>query len=80
MILVFLVIWFSRPPKRRGLENGTRITLTAGSIVLHATLNVTKAAESFKHQLPLPLMVLGSIDEVDIPKLKDLGSHASIFV
>ncbi len=129
-VLVLLIFWFSRPPRRSGLENGTRVTLTSGDYVLHATLNSTKAAESLRsklpmsislgrssldycgtapalesdsserqygwrngdisivggwisifyvvqHRLPMPVMVLGSIDESDLHVLKKLDNSVS---
>ena len=130
LVIILLVIWFIRPPKRSGLENGTRITLTSGGKILHATLNDTKAAQSFEqilpmtisfgkssldycgtapaldlvsserqfgwrngdisivggwisifyvfqHRLPMPLTVLGSIDQEDLPKLNELSGSVS---
>lgn len=44
IVVLILAVWFTRAPKRSGLENGTRITLTASGTVLYATLNDTSAA------------------------------------
>ncbi len=52
VVLAGLVFWFAQAPKRSGLENGTKITLTSEDVVIHATLNNTKAAKSFASQLP----------------------------
>ncbi len=133
IVLVVLVVWFKQPPKRTGLENGTRITLTSQSMVLHATLNDTVAAKSLEaklpmqisfgrssvdycatapqldssksqsqfgwhngdisyvggwlsifysgqHRLPMPMMVLGSIDSADMAKIKEAGSQVSFTI
>lgn len=53
IVLVLVVVWFKQPPRRIGLENGTRITLTSENMVIHATLNDTEAAKSLAAKLPM---------------------------
>lgn len=58
--LAAIAFYCTRAPHRVTVENGTRITLTAGETVLHGTLNETVTAKAFAEQLPITYTVSAS--------------------